>query len=667
MIAAWRRIRRSIFRGNVSRIFVILILLFSTVITLILTGMQLSRDYRYDLGLLDQRLEQIRISNLESISQSVWTYNLPSLEIQLQGLVRQQDISFITVEDSNGDILLSVGEDSEENALQRTYALTYIHRNSPRLLGQLQVKASLTGIYMRLLDTFLVILITQAVKTFLVSMFIIYLFDRLLMRHLRNLAEQLSFGYSRVQTFFIDRPETELNSGDELDTLVTSLNRLRDTIDIEHQKLEQLANFDSLTGLPNRLHLKEALDARIRDGIPFWLGILDVDDFKNINDTLGHQSGDEVLHDIGRRFRGLQSERRMFARLGGDEFACIFDYQESAREIADTILHAFDAPFQLHTVRLQLSVSIGLVSFPDQAEDAQQLMKFADISMYHCKRNRCDFTRFSPEQDEHSLNSLTLMTDAKRALERREFNLYYQTQVDSRTQEITGLEALIRWQHPSQGFISPDDFIPSLELGGDINALSCWVLEQALADYASLRPHLTRDIMLSINMSALNLLDGRFLPSVVAILQRYPQRPVLVMEITENALMSDPECACKTMSELVKYGIEFSIDDYGTGYSSMSYLSRLPVSELKIDRSFIFDMETDLRHFTIVQSTISLAKSLELRTVGEGCETELSSRILKDLNCDKVQGYYFSRPVPVSELIEMFDSVKTEKKGEALA
>ena len=657
MSSALKRIWQSLFRGDVSRVFVILILLFSTVITLLLTGLQLWRDYRYELNVLDQRLEQVRISNLESISQSVWTYNLSSLEIQLQGLVRQQDISFISVENGDGEVLLSVGEDVNEDALQQSYALTYIHRDSPRLLGQLHVKASLQGIYGRLLDTFLVILITQAVKTFLVSMFIIYLFDRMLMRHLRRLVDQLGRHYSRAQPFSIERSVTEFNKGDELNTLVGALNRLQNTVESEHRKLEQLASFDSLTGLPNRMQLKETLDTRIQAGQPFWLGILDVNDFKNINDTLGHQSGDQVLYEIGLRLKCLQSPHCFFARLGGDEFACVFDSEAPARTIADTILQKFEAPFLLHAVQIQLSVSIGLVSFPDQAADAQQLMKFADIAMYHCKKSRSEFARFDPQLDEHSLNNLTLMTDARQALESKQFCLHYQTQVDSDTGEVSGLEALIRWHHPTQGFISPDDFIPSLELSGDINALSCWVLEQALTDYEQLKPHLSKPLALSINISALNLLEERFLTSVEAIMQRFPVRPTLVMEITENALMSDPEYAGVMMQALVKQGVEFSIDDYGTGYSSLSYLSRLPVSELKIDRSFIFDMETDLRHFTIVQSTVNLAKSLALRTVAEGCETEISSSILKDLNCDKLQGYFFSRPVSIEELISEFQCV----------
>ncbi len=653
----WRELQRILFGGNVSRVFVVMILLFSTAITLLLTGLQLWRDYKYDLNLLDQRLEQIRISNLESITQSLWTYNLDSLNIQLEGLVRQQDLVFISVEDAEGEAVTAVGELGDGESVARSYTLTYSHRDTVQLLGILNVHASMTGIYLRLLDTFLVILITQAVKTFLVSIFIIYLFNRLLSRHLSRLVEQLSQGYASGRRFTLERPRTLLNRGDELDTLVTSLNQLYDTIEHEHQQLEQLANYDSLTGLPNRLRLREELESRISRKQPFWLGILDLNDFKSINDTLGHHSGDVVLGEIGQRFGLLRNHRRFFARLGGDEFACIFDGEWDAEAVAATILQQFEAPFQLHAVRMRLDTSIGLAAFPRQAEDAHVLMKYADIAMYNCKKNRNAFSQFSPEMDASSVKRLTLMSEVKTALEQRQFVLFYQPQIEGRSGRVSGVEALIRWRHPTQGFIPPDLFIPSLELSGDMNALTCWVLEQALIDYQLMRVRLEQDISVSINISALNLLDERFLASVEAVLKRYPTRPTIVMEITENALMSDPEYACTTMQALADRGIEFAIDDYGTGYSSMTYLSRLPVSELKIDRSFIADMESEISHFTIVQSTINLASNLGLRVVAEGCETRNSVNILTDLNCDALQGYYFSRPVPIDELIEQLQPV----------
>ncbi|MGB0468278.1 MAG: putative bifunctional diguanylate cyclase/phosphodiesterase [Pontibacterium sp.] len=642
---------RNLLGGNVSRIFVVLILVFSSFITLLLTGLQLWRDYHYDLNLLDQRFEQVRISNVESISRSVWTYNLPSLSIQMEGLLRQQDISYIAVEDADSKLLMSVGQNSTQDTLSKSYALSYSHRNHPLLLGQLHIKASLEGIYNRLWDTFWVILVSQAIKTFLVTMFIIYLFRQLISRHLKHIVDQLSISYATTRPILLERPETPLNTGDELDTLVRSLNRLHHRLEQEHQHLERLANFDSLTDLPNRHQLKTAIEQRIEAGKPFWLALLDINDFKNINDTLGHQSGDRVLREIGQRFNTQQSEHQLFGRLGGDEFACIFDGVLPAEDLAAVIIKQFEAPFFLQAMRMKLDTSIGLVAYPSQSVNAQQLMKFADIAMYHCKNSRCEYSVFSPALDMNSVQRLALMTEVKVALDNREFLLHYQPQVSSHTNKISGIEALVRWQHPAQGYIPPDQFIPSLEMGGHINAFTGWVLEQALTDYPHMRSALGRDIALSINISALNLLDDSFLSSIDAILKRYPTRPGLIMEITENALMDDPERARNTMLALTERGIEFSIDDYGTGYSSMTHLSRLPVSELKIDKSFISNISTEKRHQTIVQSTIGLAHNLGLRVVAEGCETEQAITLLKRLNCNNLQGYYFFRPMPLPHLL----------------
>ncbi len=646
-------LKKMLYGQSVSRVFIVKILIFSGFITLFLTSLQLFRDYRYGLEVIEQRFKQIELSNMGSINQSMWTYNWASLQVQLDGLIRQPDISYLEIQNSEGITVLAVGEPSVENVLERQFTLTHQHRNKLYPIGYLKIQASLLEMYSRLYDTLIVILLSQAIKTFLVSLFIIYIFNALVIRHLKKIVTQISRADQNPIGIMIDRPVTEFNQKDELNTLVNALNQLNTQIGVEHRKLEHLATVDSLTNLPNRHYLAIKMAMLIGARRQFWLMLLDVNDFKNVNDTLGHGQGDEVLREIGRRFNQLQTTDCFIARLGGDEFACIISGEWAAEDAAEHILSAFRNSFLIQSIRMQLSVSVGVVAYPSQAKTKEMLMKYADIAMYHAKNNHIPFAVFNPQFDEHSIRQLALMTEVKAALDNDEFVLYYQTQVDAKTNKVSGVEALIRWQHPTLGFVPPDQFIKALELGGHINQLTCWVLKQVLTDMPSLQRIYDQDITFSINISSLNLLDDNFVESVRSILSQFSGSPALIMEITENVFLGNFERARQTMLALYELGVQFSIDDYGTGYSSLNYLCRLPVTELKIDRFFITDMEKDVKHYSIVLSTISMAHSLGLRVVAEGCETKISVAMLKELNCDHLQGFFFCLPLPIEHLANL--------------
>jgi diguanylate cyclase (GGDEF)-like protein len=422
----------------------------------------------------------------------------------------------------------------------------------------------------------------------------------------------------------------------------------------EHQALH-----DTLTGLPNRklllTRVAESIAEAARNETQVGLFLLDLDRFKDVNDTLGHYVGDELLKHVGERLGSVLRPEDTVARLGGDEFGVLLPVVRDAvmaGEIADRIRLALTEPFHVNDIALDLEASIGIALYPDHASDADELMQRADVAMYHAKETRTGIETYDAEHDPHSTQRLSLFGQLRRAIEDGELVLHYQPKVDLGSGAVAGVEALVRWKHPERGLLGPDTFVPIAEQTGLMKSLTSYVLEKALRQTAVwIEDGLL--VRMAVNISARDLHDDTFCARVAEALSRSGvPASYLELELTERVVMADPERARQNLIALSRLGVRLSLDDFGTGYSSLAYLRRLPVTELKIDKSFVLRMDVDEEDATIVRSTIDLAHGLGLRVLAEGVETAETWQRLCDLGCDAAQGYFLSRPHPPSVITD---------------
>ena len=425
-------------------------------------------------------------------------------------------------------------------------------------------------------------------------------------------------------------------------------------------RIDYLAHHDSLTGLINRYNLENRLDQALlsahRDGLRVAVMFIDLDRFKTINDTLGHHVGDQLLIEVARRLRDSVRESDIVARLGGDEFIVVLtritDEMDSA-PLGDKILRSLGQSYVFEGKELHSTPSIGIAIYPDDGEDGPTLMKNADTAMYHAKEHgRNNVQYFTQAMNAAASERLGLENDLHQALRNRELHLHYQPQMRARDGRCIGVEALARWRHPLLGDISPLKFIPIAEESGLIEALGNWVLEEACQQLGAWRAEGIEDIRMSVNLSAQQLRAPGLVQSVDAALKRHGlQGSDLELEITESVAMENPERAIGQLQTLRDFGIQLAIDDFGTGYSSLAYLKRLPIQVLKLDRTFVRDIETDPSDAEISAATLALAHNLGLTVIAEGVETEVQRDYLIQHQCDYMQGYLFSKPLPAAEAL----------------
>lgn len=415
---------------------------------------------------------------------------------------------------------------------------------------------------------------------------------------------------------------------------------------------------DPLTGLPNRSlmegRIQQALDSARRLKESVGLLLVDLDNFKIVNDTLGHEVGDQLLQHVADRLRGALRQADTVARLGGDEFALVLPGIDGTREadrVADKVLGSLREPVDCNGIVLNPEASIGVSLFPQHGSDATALLRRADIAMYRAKRRGGGHAFYEPYHDEERLSALELAAELGRAIESQEMVLHYQPKVSLTTGEVIGVESLVRWHHPRRGLLLPGRFVPLAENTGLIKRLSLTVLSRALADNELWRAEGV-DITLAVNLSAQLLHDSSMHTTIDESLRSsLLSDGRLELEITESAFMADPERAIEAITKLDSAGVAFTIDDFGTGYSSLTYLKRLPVRSIKIDQSFIRDLATDERDASIVSSAIDLAHNLRMDVIAEGVESAIVGDLLRDLGCDFAQGYYYAAPMPASELL----------------
>ncbi len=500
--------------------------------------------------------------------------------------------------------------------------------------------------------------------------------------------EQISHQVSHSQNYALRVPVV---SQDEIGKLSRTFNDMLETIERRQRErdaaeealqlnkrrleravkdLQYLANYDSLTQLPNRAlcmdRIRYALKRAARTRTYAAVLFLDLDHFKDVNDSLGHAVGDELLKAASARLKSILREEDTLARLGGDEFVIILNEVEDTEDIitvVEKIVENFNLHFNLSSYVVNSTVSVGVCVYPNDGSDVDQLMKAADAAMYKAKEvGRNTYAFFESEMNEIALRRHRIANDLRSAIERGELSLVFQPQVDLSLGKIIGAEALLRWSHSELGFISPGEFVPIAESTGLIKSIGMWVIEAACAEAEKWRKEFDDELKVAVNLSALQFRQSDLPESIALILKKYNLPPhALELEITESMLMRDVEQAIKTLQRMKRMGLQIAIDDFGTGYSSLSYLRRFPLDSLKIDRTFIDEVSIDPDDTAITLAIISMAKSLRLKVVAEGVETTQQWDFLAQHDCDEIQGYLVSKGLPSDDFRTFVQSFSAEE------
>lgn len=457
--------------------------------------------------------------------------------------------------------------------------------------------------------------------------------------------EALGKSAKKLPTFYSNETKDLIDAFSEMSRQMRS----------RQSELEYHALHDGLTSLPNRTllfdHIEHDIFIARRDESSLSLLMIDLDLFKEVNDTFGHAVGDQLLIEVGKRFKSILRDVDTVARMGGDEFAVLLPGagEKQVIDITKKLLRLSQLPYSISGLELVISASIGVAIHPEHGTDAKNLLQHADVAMYVAKQDKSGFAIYDKEQDQYSLMRFAMIADLREAIKCNDLELHFQPKLDLRSKEVLSVEALLRWQHSKHGFVSPETIVELAEQTGLISQLTYLVTESAVAQLVVWQTK-GIDIEISINISAHNLKDEDFVGVMRDIVEtKGLSRGLLTLEITENAMMSNPMLAVKALTEFSDMGFKISIDDYGTGFSSLAYLSKLPVDELKIDKSFVIDMDKDANNEMIVRSTIELAHNLGLKVVAEGIETELVWNMLRSYKCDQAQGYLMSKPIPALE------------------
>lgn len=770
-----------------ARRLIFAIVLFSSIITLVITAIQIRSDYKWELSEIDAQFEQIRDSSLQSVAQSVWVLDELQIKNQLDGLNEFSSVNFAAV-NVDGTERWAMGERPAHDKISAVFPLTYEHRGEEIKIGELVVIGTLDDVYHRLMDRVLFILLGNAFKTSMVALFILFLFYRLLGRHIIDL-KQFADGFGETQTlphFSLNRKAPAKGQTDELDSLTAAINHMINTLqkredelrvfattveqspssvlltdadgrvtyvnptfteisgytlddvhgskpplfrsdltpeDIIRQILstvrdgevwsgelqsrsksgflywesvkigpvldkkgktshyilvneditlrksyeEQLlhqANYDVLTNLPNRLlafdRIAQAMASKRRDSSHVVVMFLDLDRFKNVNDTLGHALGDDLLIEAAKRLNNCVRMEDTVARLGGDEFLIILPHVQqtlNSEAIAQKILQAMATPFVLSGREIYITASIGITVYPEDSDNAQVLLRNADSAMYQAKaKGRNSYCFFTQTMNEQAKQRMEIESQLRHAQERRELALHFQPVVDARSGKIVAAEALLRWHNAKLGNVSPATFIPLAEDSGLILPIGDWVLRTACQAALTWQQADRPPVRVCVNVSVRQFRNSNIIRTLSSALEEsgLPAH-CLEVEITEGLLLDDAPEVQELLDKLHAMGIRISIDDFGTGYSSLSYLKKFPFDVLKIDQSFVRDVISDPEDAALASAIIHMAHELKLEVIGEGVETPEQLAFLSGNGLDMAQGYLFSKPAPAAEFSRMLE------------
>lgn len=517
----------------------------------------------------------------------------------------------------------------------------------------------ITPFQKKLTNTRYVVMVAAVAITLIAVIIALMILQRTVLNPLQALTDQLrKVRQDRVHL----GQRVQIMGNSEVSELAAGFNEMTIRLRELYESLEHMAFTDPLTKLPNRMlfhdRLHQAILSGRREDRSFALLIMDLDRFKEINDTLGHHVGDLILEQVGERLRDKLRASDTVARIGGDEFAVLLgavDRQQAAMA-ARMLVKALKPPFMVEEQHFEIGASIGIALYPDHGEEASVLTRRADVAMYAAKNTNSEFVFYTSALDEHMPKRLALMGELRQAVDYEEFVVYYQPKVNLQTGHVAGVEALVRWQHPTKDILLPDTFLPLMEQSGLIRSLTSIVLSAALKACRDWH-RAGLDIPVSVNFSTRDLQDPFLGDNLSDLVNEQGIQPEwLELEVTESTVMADPERAMDILSDIASKGIRIAIDDFGTGYSSLGYLKKLPIGAVKIDRSFVIGMTEDEHNATIVRSSIDLAHNMGLKVVAEGVENADVMANLKNLGCDAAQGMFISRPLPLDELLSWLKS-----------
>jgi diguanylate cyclase (GGDEF)-like protein len=612
-----------------------------------------------------------------SIGEAMWAIDRNALDAALNRILDNPQVVAVRVDDAlagtssmerrRAGYSLSLAEETDARRLRR---LEQRVDRSGETLGSVTVWFDMAYGQNLLLQRRSEMLLLVALQVLASLMVLMPLLVSRVLKPIERLKEQASALLERTPAQahapFVWRRNDELGLlGRHLGQVQAQLRELFAQLQSKNEQLQQLALYDHLTGLPNRalftdLVQREILLAR-RTQQQFAVLFIDLDRFKAVNDTMGHAAGDALLVELARRLREVLRDVDVVCRQSGDEFLVLVrnvEHWEWLGEVADRILQVVEGPVGLANGAARVSASIGIARFPDDAEDFESLVKSADIAMYQAKSlGRARYSFFHSELNEQLLAHMELEKQLAQAIRGGELVLHYQPQVDAVSGVLVGLEALVRWKHPERGLLFPGQFIAVAEESGLIAEMGVWTLREACRQQALWKARGLQVGTMAVNVSALEFRDHRLLDSLQAALQESGVSPgELEVEITESVLMAETDTSLRIIARLHELGVGIAIDDFGTGYSSLSYLKRLRPTQLKIDRSFVRDADTDSDSRAIVTGVISLAKALGLNMVAEGVETEQQRQFLRDAGCHTLQGFLIARPLAVDALEQWMEN-----------
>ena len=632
------------------------------VAALITSEAAFSISTRYDEGLaaLRERAQLLSTIQADALAVPVWDFDNEQIDSILSALTQDPDFLAATMFDAQGSAVTQRGQlQSTKKILQVERHIVYVQGDDHQVLGRLSLHFST-----KRLDDALLRSIGFRVTALLFLLIAVLSAIHVAFRQITNPLDRLTQVMAQLAAGNHDTIVPDLERRDEIGAIARAVQVFKSTA-IERQRAEarmqHMALHDALTGLPNRILLHDRLEQAIanarRHRSLVALVLLDLDWFKDVNDTFGHAAGDELLKVVSKRLSHGVRANDVVARLGGDEFAIVLNEltrADDAEIVARKLIASLDQPIALSDNEVHTPASVGITIFPSDGETSEQLLQNADVALYRAKAlGRSMGCRFDATMSEQIQARKSLEHDLRQALAGDQFELHYQPQLDLAKGEIVGVEALLRWHHPERGAISPVDFIPIAEETGLIAPIGDWVLRQACAQARAWRDQLAQDITIAINLSAVQF-KSDIAATVIKLLDDYQLSPKQIeLEITERILMRDSDTNLTILQRLSDIGIRFSMDDFGTGYASLSYLRRFPFSKIKIDQSFVRDINTSADAAAIVRAVIGLGRSLEIAVTAEGVETDDQLQYLRREGCTQAQGYYIGRPVPAERFAAM--------------
>ncbi|MDE1460718.1 bifunctional diguanylate cyclase/phosphodiesterase [Spartinivicinus poritis] len=649
------------------------ILLISSIITLVIVCTQIYSDYHADLSVIDERLNNIERSYLTPIAKQAWDYNFEALSVTIDGIGKLPDVASVSFVNIENKAFVTNKREDIKYPRERVYPVNYMAGDRPVKVGQLTVVVELANVYERLIDKSILIAFSQAIKTFLVSVFILYFIYRLIVSRI-NKAKDFADAFSLDNLDTDEEPEfdsKDIKSNDELSQLLRAMEKMKKQLKEEimkrerdQQKLFEQANYDSLTRLVNRKCAFDRLELLLIHAKRYDQALaviyLDIDHFKDINDSLGHDAGDELLKVSAERLRNTVRKGDIACRLGGDEFLLILtnlNTPNSVEIVIEKLENSFSKSMHILKHNLYVTLSIGISIFPADGETMGQLIKNADTALYSAKKAGRNCHRyFEPQMNKWAEKRLEISSRLRKAISENEFTIYCQPLLNIKTGKVVGAEALIRWFNKEDGVTPPDNFIPLSEENGLIVAIGDQVAELVLATAVKWEMTWGNSFRMAINVSARELREANFVDRISKQIKKYNIRKSSIeIEVTERLLLDKSDKSVENLLKLSSFGIRLSLDDFGTGYSSLSYLQKYPFSTLKLDRSFLKKVPHDRKSAALSSAIIHLAHSLGFEVIAEGVETEEQYRFLEREGCDIVQGFFIAKPMSIQDFEHWMD------------